>query len=715
MTSIINAVASEISLPVWQVSKAIQLMEEGATIPFIARYRKEQTGGLTDIQLLDTQKIADKFKQLEERKSAVLKSVEEQGVLSEELKTKIESATTLAILEDIYLPFKPKRKTRATIARSKGLEPLAKMIMSENVSSPETVARKYISTEKQVNSVDEALQGARDIIAEWINEKPTVRNAIRRQFEKEAEFTSVLVKGKEGEGEKYSNYFDWAEKANRAPSHRVLAMFRGEEEGVLRVKVQPDFEKALENTIRFNVRSNNPSGEQKKLAINDAVKRLLFPTLETEYRKELKLKADEAAIRVFSDNLKQLLLAAPMGQKNVLAIDPGFKSGCKVVCLDSTGKLMNNDTIFPHPPQREVAKAVKKLKTLVNAYKIEAIAIGNGTAGRETEALIKRVAFNRELIAVMVNENGASVYSASEIARKEFPDYDVTVRGAVSIGRRLMDPLAELVKIDPKSIGVGQYQHDVNQKLLHQSLQTTVELCVNHVGVDLNTASRELLTYVSGIGPKLAEEIIAYRDENGEFANRDELKKVKGLGAKAFEQSAGFLKIKDGTNPLDASAVHPESYGFVKKLVKKTDLPIEELIGNHKLKSLINAEEFVDENFGLLTIEDILNELEKPGRDPRSDYKIFTFNQNVKSISDVKPGMKLPAIVSNITDFGAFADLGIKESGLIHKSQIAEEFVKNPADYLQLNQQLIVKVVDVDIDRKRIALSLIGLQQMRSD
>lgn len=715
MNSIINAVASEISLPSWQVSNVIQLIDEGATIPFISRYRKERTGGLTDIQVLEIQKFADKFKQLEDRKSAILKSVDEQGFLNEELKTRIEGAPTLAELEDIYLPFKPKRKTRATIARSQGLEPLAKMIMSENISSLDAVAIKYVSQEKEINSVEDALQGARDIIAEWVNEKPAVRNALRKQFERDAEFVSVLVKGKETEGEKYSNYFDWSEKANRAPSHRVLAMFRGEEEGFLKVKVQPDIEKAIENTIRFNVRSDNDAGEQKKLAIKDAIKRLLFPSLESEYRNELKLKADEAAIQVFSDNLRQLLLAPPMGQKNVLAIDPGFKSGCKIVCLDRTGKLMNNDTIFPHPPQREVAKAVKKLKTLVNAYKIEAIAIGNGTAGRETEALIKKVAFDRELTAVMVNESGASVYSASEIARKEFPEYDVTVRGAVSIGRRLMDPLAELVKIDPKSIGVGQYQHDVNQKLLNESLQTTVELCVNHVGVELNTASKELLTCVSGIGPKLAEQIIAYRDDHGEFANREELKKVKGLGAKAFEQSAGFLKIKNGTNPLDASAVHPESYGLVRKIFKNTGLSSKELIGNSALKSMVNAEDFVDEKVGLITVEDILSELEKPGRDPRSDYKIFTFNQNVKSISDIKPGMKLPAIVSNITDFGAFVDMGIKESGLIHKSQIAEEYVKNTADYLHLNQQLIVKVVNVDVSRKRIALSLIGVQQMKSN
>lgn len=715
MNSIINAVASEISLPSWQVSNVIQLIDEGATIPFISRYRKERTGGLTDIQVLEIQKFADKFKQLEDRKSAILKSVDEQGFLNEELKTRIEGAPTLAELEDIYLPFKPKRKTRATIARSQGLEPLAKMIMSENISSLDAVAIKYVSQEKEINSVEDALQGARDIIAEWVNEKPAVRNALRKQFERDAEFVSVLVKGKETEGEKYSNYFDWSEKANRAPSHRVLAMFRGEEEGFLKVKVQPDIEKAIENTIRFNVRSDNDAGEQKKLAIKDAIKRLLFPSLESEYRNELKLKADEAAIQVFSDNLRQLLLAPPMGQKNVLAIDPGFKSGCKIVCLDRTGKLMNNDTIFPHPPQREVAKAVKKLKTLVNAYKIEAIAIGNGTAGRETEALIKKVAFDRELTAVMVNESGASVYSASEIARKEFPEYDVTVRGAVSIGRRLMDPLAELVKIDPKSIGVGQYQHDVNQKLLNESLQTTVELCVNHVGVELNTASKELLTCVSGIGPKLAEQIIAYRDDHGEFANREELKKVKGLGAKAFEQSAGFLKIKNGTNPLDASAVHPESYGLVRKIFKNTGLSSKEVIGNSALKSMVNAEDFVDEKVGLITVEDILSELEKPGRDPRSDYKIFTFNQNVKSISDIKPGMKLPAIVSNITDFGAFVDMGIKESGLIHKSQIAEEYVKNTADYLHLNQQLIVKVVNVDVSRKRIALSLIGVQQMKSN
>jgi len=711
MNSIVNAVANEISVAEWQVSNVIQLFNEGATVPFISRYRKEKTGGLSDLQVLEISNLKDKFKQLEERKETILKSIEEQDQLTEELKEKIGKSNSLAILEDLYLPFKPKRKTRATIAISKRLEPLAKMIMSENLDSLDAVALKFVSPQKEVDSVEKALQGARDIIAEWINEKVAVRNALRRQFEKEAMINALLVKGKEREGEKYSNYFNWSEKANRAPSYRVLAMFRGEDEGFLKLKIQPDIERAIENTIRFNVRKNTDASKQKKIAITDSVKRLLFPSLETEFRKVLKEKADEAAIKVFTENLRQLLLAPPMGQKNVLAIDPGFKSGCKIVCLDRTGKLMNNDTIYPHPPQRETSKATKKIKTLVNAYKIEAIAIGNGTAGRETEALIKKIPFNRELIAVMVNESGASVYSASEIARREFPEFDVTVRGAVSIGRRLMDPLAELVKIDPKSIGVGQYQHDVNQKLLQNSLQSTVELCVNKVGVDLNTASKELLTYVSGIGPKLAEEIIKFRDQNGVFLSREELKKVKGLGEKAFEQSAGFLKIINGTNPLDSSSVHPESYKLVNKIAKITNLKIVDLVGKSNINSMLAAEDLVDDRFGLPTVKDVLHELEKPGRDPRSDYKVFTFNKNVKSISDIEPGMKLPAIVSNITDFGAFVDLGIKESGLIHKSRIAEEFVKNPSDYIQLNQQLIVKVVEVDVERKRIALTLIGVQQ----
>jgi len=709
MIDLARSVAQAIGIPQWQIQNTLQLIEEGATIPFIARYRKEKTGGLSDIQIIEIQKLARQYIQLEERKAVVIKSLEEQELITEDLRKRIEEAETITQVEDIYLPYKPKRKTRASIAIEKGLEPLAKMIMSENITSLSSLLRNFISPKTKATDEEEALQGARDIIAEWINERGSTRNSLRKMFQNEAVIQSKVAKGKEEDGEKFESYFDWQEKASRAPSHRILAMFRGEGEGFLKIKIVPDIENAISNVERFIIKGNNEASEQKKLAVTDAVKRLLFPSLETELRSALKQKADESAVKVFSENLRQLLLSPPMGQKNVLAIDPGFRTGCKIVCLDKSGNLQNNDTIFPHPPQRETAMAVKKIKSLVNAYHIEAIAIGNGTAGRETEEMIKRIRFDRDLTAVMVNESGASVYSASAIARKEFPDYDVTVRGAVSIGRRLMDPLAELVKIDPKAIGVGQYQHDVNQKLLHESLQTTVELCVNNVGVELNTASSALLSYVSGIGPKLAEQIVQDRTLKGDFKTRDELKKVKGLGSKAFEQSAGFLRIKNGTNPLDASAVHPENYPVVKQMSKKAHLSIDELIGNRQLKTLLKAEDFTNDEIGLPTINDILSELEKPGRDPRGDVKLFEFDKSIKRIEDIRPGMILPVIVTNITAFGAFVDLGVHESGLIHKSQIAEEFVSDPAEYLKLNQQLIVKVLEVDVARKRIGLTLIGV------
>ncbi len=711
MNRLFEKISLDLKLESWQVSNTIRLMEEAATIPFIARYRKEKTGGLTDIQISEIHKLLELLRQLESRKATVLKSIEEQGLLTEEIQAKISSADTLSRLEDIYLPFKPKRKTRAGTARSRGLEPLAKMIMSENISSVDSVARRFISKEKDVETEEEALQGARDIIAEWISEKEQTRNSLRRLFERQALISSTVVKGKEQEGEKYTNYFDWQEKASKAPSHRVLAMFRGESESMLRLKVVPEQEEAIGIVSNQILRGNTEASAQKSLAVKDAVKRLLFPSLENELRSSIKSKADEDAVKVFSENLQQLLMAAPLGQKNVLAIDPGFRTGCKVVCLDKTGQLVNNDNIYPHPPQRETGLAVKKIKSLVNAYKIEAIAIGNGTAGRETEEMISRIRFDRDLTAVMVNESGASVYSASKVARDEFPEYDVTVRGAVSIGRRLMDPLAELVKLDPKAIGVGQYQHDVNQKMLSESLKQTVEFCVNRVGVDLNTASKELLTHVSGIGSKLAGEIVEYRNVHGLFASREALKKVKGMGEKAFEQSAGFLKIKDGTNPLDASAVHPEHYSIVKNISLKTGLGIEKLIGNKKFLSTLKPEEFIKGEAGEFTIKDILTELEKPGRDPRKTFKMFSFRKDIKQIGDVKEGMLLPAIVTNITDFGAFVDLGVHESGLIHKSQIADEYVNKPSEYLQMNQQLTVRVLQVDLNRKRIALSLIGVEE----
>lgn len=710
MNDFIVKIAHELSVQSWQVENTLELMKEGATVPFISRYRKEKTGGLEDVQIIEIEKLDKKYQQLAERKSAVLKSLEEQEVLTQELKEKIENAETLNEVEDIYLPYKPKRKTRATVAKAKGLEPLAKMIMSENLTNLLNVAQRFVSEKNDVLSVDDALAGARDIIAEWVSEKEVVRKRLRRQFERESTMKSAVVKGKEEEAEKYRNYFDWEEKAAKAPSHRVLAMLRGEDEGFLKLKLEPDLAEATEMVEKFFIKEKNEASEQKKLAVKDSVKRLLFPAMETELRAYLKQQADLTAIKVFSENLRQLLLSPPLGQKNVLAIDPGFRTGCKVVCLDKNGQLMNNDTIYPHPPQRETGMAMKKLKSLVNAYKIEAIAIGNGTAGRETEDLIKKMEFDREVVSVMVNENGASVYSASSVAREEFPDFDVTVRGAVSIGRRLMDPLAELVKIDPKSIGVGQYQHDVNQKQLQESLQSTVELCVNKVGVDLNTTSKELLTYVSGIGPSLAEKIIEHRKQNGNFAERKDLLQVKGLGEKAFQQSAGFLRIRNGANPLDGSAVHPENYNLVKKMIKATKLELNEVIGNKKVVALIKPEEFVTEEFGLPTLTDILSELEKPGRDPRNVLKMFEFDKRVSKIEDLQPGMLLPAIVSNLTAFGAFVDIGIHESGLIHKSQIANEFVSNPADYLKLNQQLTVKVLEVDVERKRIGLSLIGIE-----
>lgn len=711
MTLFVSHIASTINVAEWQVTNAIELLADGATIPFIARYRKERTGELTDVELLELEKLYNKHLQLEARKKTVLNSLEEQGVITDELKKQVTASISLTEVEDIYLPFKPKRKTRAVIARSKGLEPLAKMIMSETLSNVEEVAQKYVSVKSGVDNIDDALSGARDIIAEWISERQWVRQTLRKLFEKDSILSSKLVKGKETVGEKYEAWFDWKEVANKAPSHRILAMFRGEKEGFLKIKLQPELDTAINILTSRLLKNNNESSDQKELAIVDSIKRFLFPSLETEMRSNLKEKADEASIKVFSDNLKQLLLSPPMGQKRVLAIDPGFRTGCKIVCLDKNGGLLHNDTIYPHPPQRDTKMAMKKINNLIDSHNIEAIAIGNGTAGRETEQLIERMKFNRDIIAVMVNEDGASVYSASSIAREEFPEYDVTVRGAVSIGRRLMDPLAELVKIDPKSIGVGQYQHDVNQKLLKQGLQSTVELCVNKVGVDLNTASKELLTFVSGLGPKLAMQIIDHRNVVGNFKNREELKNVTGLGNKAFQQAAGFLRIKNGDNILDSTAVHPEHYQIVKKIAKNQRVKLEQLIGDKQFRSFINLEEFVDDKVGLITIKDILDELEKPGRDPRKKFTTFKFDSNIKSISDLTTGNVLQGTVTNITAFGAFINLGIKESALLHKSQIANEYVSNPSDYLRINQQVTVKVLDVDIERKRIGLSMKDVKQ----
>ena len=699
-------IASTINIQTWQVDNTLSLFQEGASIPFISRYRKEKTGELTDLEIIEIDKLFISLKKISERKAAIISSLEERDLLTAELSTKINQVESLNELEDIYLPYKPKRKTRATIAISQGLEPLAKMIMSENLDNLNQAANRFISKEKGINTSEEALSGARDIIAEWINEKEAVRSVLRRMFSRTAIITSKVVKSKVDEAIKYQSYHDYQENAGRAAAHRVLAIFRGEAEGYLKVKLLPDADEALVVLSSRLVRNNNEASHQKKIALKDSIKRLLFPSLENELRAELKQKADESSIKVFAENLRQLLLAPPLGQKSILAIDPGFKSGCKIVCLDRNGNLLANETIYPHPPQNQSTLAMKKINSLVGAYNIEAIAIGNGTAGRETEALIKRIRFNKDVIAVMVNENGASVYSASSIARKEFPDYDVTVRGSVSIGRRLMDPLAELVKIDPKSIGVGQYQHDVNQNLLADSLKTTVELCVNSVGVELNVASAELLKYVSGIGPMMAQNIVDYRTENGDFNKRSDLKKVKGLGNKAFEQSAGFLRIKNGTNPLDASAVHPENYSLINKMATAIGSTSSELVGNKDFIKKININDFVSSEVGLPTLKDIIKELEKPGRDPRSAHKLFEFDPDLKTINDLREGMIVSGQVTNITDFGAFVDIGIKENGLLHKSQIADKFVSNPSEHLFINQQLKLKITSVDIERKRIGLSL---------
>ncbi len=705
-TAISKKIAKQLHVDEWQVNNALTLNAKGASIPFIARYRKERTGGLTDIQLIELLKLFQQETELKKRKTAILKSLEDQNIADSDLLQKIDSAYNMARLEDLYLPYRPKRKTRATIAKSKGLETLAKMMMSEKIDDIEGVAGRFIDVQKGVETIEDALSGARDIAAEWISETEWVREQLRRRFQREARLVSKVIKGKETEGEKYKSWFDWEEIAHKAPSHRILAMFRAEKEGFLRLKIQPSPEEAYNFLLHRIVRNDNQSSQQKALALHDAVKRLLFPSLESEFRQQLKQKADEAAVKVFAENLRQLLMAPPLGMKRVLAIDPGFRTGCKVVCLDKNGQLLHNETIYPHPPQSEAKAAMKKLKSLVSAYQIEAISIGNGTAGRETENLIKRMQFDREVIAVMVNEDGASVYSASKIARNEFPEYDITVRGAVSIGRRLQDPLAEIVKIDPKSMGVGQYQHDVNQNLLKESLQTVVELCVNAVGVEINTASRELLTYVSGIGPVLAGKIVEYRNEHGNFKSREELKKVKGLGEKAFQQAAGFLRIKNGNQPLDASAVHPENYLVVDKMAKSLGLKINQMVRNSEVRKKIHLEDFTDETVGLPTLNDILDELEKPGRDPRKQYKLFQFDESIRSIDDLKPGMRLPGVVTNVTDFGAFVNMGIKENGLVHKSQIANEFVQNPTNYLSVNQQVFVKILEVDKARKRISLSL---------
>ena len=699
-------IAQELHLDSHHVANVVKLLGEGATIPFIARYRKEMTGTMNEEMVAAVQKRLEQLVELQKRKESVLSSIREQEKLTPELEQKILEAKTMQEVEDLYLPYKPKRRTRAAIAREKGLEPLAAQIMAQNVDAVERLASRYVNAQKGVNNVEEALQGAKDIIAEWVSEHINGRNRIRKIFHTKGDLSSTVIKGKEEEGKTYQQYFDFSEPIAKAPSHRILALFRAEEEGIIRLKIKVDDDFVLNSLESIFLKNNNPSSELVQEAIADSWKRLLEPSIETEIRNFYKEKADETAIRVFAENLKQLLLAAPMGQKRTLAIDPGFRTGCKVVILSETGALLHNETIYPHPPKSDVVGSMRKVKSLVDAYKVEVIAIGNGTAGRETEDFIRYIKFDRDITAVMVSESGASVYSASKIARDEFPDYDITVRGAVSIGRRLMDPLAELVKIDPKSIGVGQYQHDVDQKKLGESLDQTVMSCVNAVGVELNTASQQLLSYVSGVGPALAGNIVSYRDENGGFKNRRELHKVPRLGDKAFEQCAGFLRIHGGDNPLDQSAVHPESYHIVEKMAKKLNVKVGDLIGNKELIAKINPKDYVEQDFGLETIHDILKELDKPGRDPRKTFEAFEFDKDIRSIEDLKPGMELNGIVTNITAFGAFVDIGVHQDGLVHISQMADHYIKDPNEVVRLNQHVRVKVLSVDVDRNRISLTM---------
>ena len=704
-------IANRLELNQRQVEKTIELLEQGATVPFIARYRKEATGSLNEVQIAAIRDLLLKLKELDRRREAILQSIEEQGKLTPELRRSLEAAETMTDLEDLYLPYRPKRRTRATIAIEKGLEPLADAIMKGRWTA-----------DGGQQWTEEDLQGARDIIAERVSDDAQSRNRVRNVFRRRAMLSSTLARGVAEDDERvgrFESWIDWKEPIHRAPSHRILALLRGEEAGVLKVHVRPDDDRESVEALVGTRRGASADGwrtgsaesqQQMELAIKDSYKRLIEPSIETEFRNQLKEKADREAIRVFAENLRQLLLAAPLGQKRTLAIDPGFRTGCKVVCLDAQGQLLHNETIYPFTSVREEKAAVSKLESLVEAFQIEAIAIGNGTAGRETEEVVQRCHFNRKVVAVSVSEAGASVYSASDVARREFPDYDVTVRGAVSIGRRLMDPLSELVKIDPKSIGVGQYQHDVDQKMLSASLADVVESCVNSVGVELNTASRELLSYVSGIGPALADKIVDHRNRNGAFADRQQLKKVKGLGDKAFEQCAGFLRVRESANPLDRSAVHPERYALVEQMAASVGADVASLMKDKDLRAKINLDQFVTADCGLPTLQDIMKELEKPGLDPRAKFEVFEFDKNVTRIEDVKEGMVLPGIVTNITAFGAFVDIGVHQDGLIHVSQMANRRVSDPAEVVHLHQHLKVKVLEVDLRRRRISLTLKGIE-----
>ncbi len=705
----IQFIQQNISIQEKQINAVLQLLSEDCTIPFIARYRKDKTGNLGEVEIEQIQKLSKNFDEIQKRKESVLKSIEEQEKLTPELRAKIEQSFDLQEIEDLYLPFKKRRKTKADAAKEKGLEPLAKIIMAQkNSGDIEQTAQNYLN--KEVSSVEEALQGARDIIAEWINENIFIRKNLRRVFQRKAVISSKVVKTKkeEEEAQKYAQYFDWSESLNKIPSHRLLAMLRAEKEGFIKVSIDIDKEEILTFMEGILVKTASPScAEQIILAAQDAYKRLLEPSISNEILQAAKIKADEKAISIFSENLTQLLLAPPLGEKRILAIDPGYRTGCKVVCLDEKGDLLHNETIYPHAPQKETATAMKKIRSMVEAYHIEAISIGNGTASRETEFFIKKIAFDRPLQVFVVSEAGASVYSASKIARDEFPDYDITVRGAVSIGRRLSDPLAELVKIDPKSIGVGQYQHDVDQTLLKEELDSTIVKCVNSVGININTASKSLLSYVSGIGEKLAENIVAYRTENGAFVDRNQIKKVPRLGEKAFQQAAAFIRIKDGKNPLDNSSVHPEAYKIVEKMAKDLGIKTIDLIANEEKIKQIAPEKYTTEDIGILGIKDILKELLKPGLDPRKTSKVFEFDPNIKTFEDLKTGMILPGIVGNITAFGCFVDIGIKENGLVHISQLKDGFVSDPSEVVKLHQQVKVKIIEIDTERKRIALSMV--------
>lgn len=710
MTQIFNAmISAALGISEKQIAHTLTLLADGATIPFISRYRKEMTGGLDEVQIEAIQTHYEKLNETAKRKETILNTIREQGKMTAELQKRIEDTWDNTVLEDIYLPYKPKRKTRAEAARQKGLEPLATLLLLQREAQPAKRAEAFVKGD--VKNVDDALKGARDIIAEQINENERARTTLRNAFARQAVLTAKVVKGKEEEGAKYRDYFDCSESLKRCSSHRLLAIRRGEAEGLLKVSISPDDEECVNRLEKQFVYSRNACGEQVAEAVHDAYKRLLKPSIETEFAAQSKERADEEAIRVFAENLRQLLLASPLGQKRVMGIDPGFRTGCKVVCLDAQGNLLHNENIYPYPPVNKNKEAFSKLQKMIEAYRIEAVAIGNGTASRETEDFLKRQIFSREIQIFIVSEQGASIYSASKIAREEFPDYDVTVRGAVSIARRLMDPLAELVKIDPKSIGVGQYQHDVDQTKLKKSLDQTVEYCVNQVGVNLNTASSHLLTYISGLGPQLAQNIVNYRAENGPFQSRKELLKVPRMGAKAFEQCAGFLRIEGAKNPLDNTAVHPESYHIVEEMAKDLGCSVAELTARKELRLKIQPERYLSPTVGMPTLKDILQELDKPGRDPRGQIKVFEFDKNVRTIDDLRIGMELPGIVGNITNFGAFVDIGIKENGLVHLSQLAQRYVSDPNEIVSIHQHVRVKVLSVDAERKRIQLSMIGVEQ----